>query len=500
MANVKCSNIRTQILKGGNKRMSIHIEQITNEQAEKIRLTPEGQFADVKAKEKAPKVLSEDISAFANADGGDLYIGITDMERKWIGFDKEEDANGFLQLFEELFPLGTYFHYEFLQCLTKQGLALHVNIIKTQNVIKASNGVPYLRRGAQSLPMNTPEKVKRLEMNKGVTSFESELLNIEKEVITESAITKKFIEDVVPTTTPEPWLKKQVLIKDERPSVAGVLLFAEEPQAVLQKNSGVKVYRYKTSEAEGFRNVLAGQPITIEGHLYKQIRETVKCTQEIIESIPKIGVGGFEKIKYPPESLHEIITNAVLHRDYSIKDDIHIRIFDNRVEVQSPGKLPAHITIDNILDERFARNGSIVRILNKFPDPPNRDVGEGLNTAFAKMAEFGLKAPVIQEMDNSVLVLIKHEPLASPEDTIMKYLETHETIKNAVARQITYIKTDFRMKRVFNGMEKAGLIEKVPGTRTASTAWRKRKQAPITIIKKPEVDFKQPSILDFHKS
>jgi ATP-dependent DNA helicase RecG len=466
--------------------MPFEIQKITEEQAEKIRLLDEGQFADVKAKEKPPRDLSEDISAFANTDGGDFYIGITDKERQWIGFDNVEESNGHLQLFEELFPLGTYFHYEFLQCDLKKGLVLHIQINKTQGIIKASNSIPYIRRGAQSLPINTPEKLKRLEITKGVVSFESEFTNASKEIITESPITKNFIQEVVPTTTPEPWLRKQVLIVDERPTVAGVVLFAEEPQAILQKNCGIKVYRYKTSEVEGFRGVLAEDPITIEGHLYKQIQEAVKCTQKITESIPKIGESGFEKIKYPPDTLHEIITNAVLHRDYSIKDDIHIRIFDNRVEVQSPGRLPAHITVQNILDERFARNGSIVRILNKFPNPPNKDVGEGLNTAFAKMAELGLKAPVIQELENAVIVLIKHEPLASPEDTIMKYLETHETIKNAVARQITYTKTDFRMKSIFNRMEKAGLIEKVPGTRTASTAWRKKRKNHIisTIIQK----------------
>jgi ATP-dependent DNA helicase RecG len=454
--------------------MAILIEKITEEQAERIRLLDEGQFADVKAREKSPGALSEDVSAFANADGGDLYIGITDKERQWMGFDNVEAANGFLQLFEELFPLGTNFQYEFLQCNSKKGLVLHVQINKTQGVIKALSGIPYIRRGAQSLPINTPEKLKRLELTKGVVSFESELTNAPKEVITESPITKKFIQEVVPTTTPEPWLRKQVLISDERSTVAGVLLFAEEPQAILQKNCGIKVYRYKTSDIEGFRDVLASDPLTIEGDLYRQIQESVKCTQEITESIPKIGESGFEKVKYPPATLHEIITNAVLHRDYSVKDDIHIRIFDNRVEVQSPGRLPAHITVQNILEERFARNGSVVRILNKFPNPPNKDVGEGLNTAFAKMAELGLKAPIIKELDNAVLVLIKHEPLASPEDTIMKYLENHETIKNAMARQITYTKTDFRMKSIFNRMEKVRLIEKVPGTRTNSTAWRKR--------------------------
>ncbi len=452
--------------------MTLKIERIYPTQAEKIRLLDEGQFADVKGREIAPKKLSSHISAFANADGGDLYIGITDKERLWKGFTNIEDANGHLQIFESLFPLGTDFQYEFLQCEGYQGIVLHVQINKTQGIVKASDGQPYIRRGAQSLPVNTPEKMKRLEFAKGVGSFETEPTNASKETITDSDVAKKFIQEVVPTTQPEPWFRKQTLIRDDRPTVAGLLLFADEPQAVLQKHCGIKVYRYKTREVAGFREVLADTPLTIEGCLYEQIKAAVKTTQEITESIPKMGATGLEAILYPPETLHEIVTNAVLHRDYSIKDDIHIRIFDDRVEVQSPGRLPAHITVANILDERFARNGALVRILNKFPDPPNKDVGEGLNTAFREMINLGLKQPIIKELENAVLVLIKHEPLASPEEIILDYLKENGTIKNAKAREIAHISTDFRMKSIFNRMEGSRTIEKVPGTRTSSTAYQ----------------------------
>ena len=123
-------------------------------------------------------------------------------------------------------------------------------------------------------------------------------------------------------------------------------------------------------------------------------------TQEIITGIQIMGTKGFESVTYPTETLHEVITNAVLHRDYSMADDVHVRIFDNRVEVASPGRLPAHITVGNILKERFSRNGHIVSIINKFPNPPNKDVGEGLTTAFEAMRNLRLKEPVIIEEDN----------------------------------------------------------------------------------------------------
>jgi predicted HTH transcriptional regulator len=60
-------------------------------------------------------------------------------------------------------------------------------------------------------------------------------------------------------------------------------------------------------------------------------------TQEIIEGVRKWTEHGVEMVSYPPETLHEIITNAVLHRDYGIADDISVRIFDDRVEVESLG-------------------------------------------------------------------------------------------------------------------------------------------------------------------
>ena len=325
----------------------------------------------------------------------------------------------------------------------------------------------------QNLPQKDAHQIKQLEYLKGVTSFESELLNIPLDLVTNSEPVQGFIQSVVPQQTAEKWLRKQLLIIDSRPAVAGVLMFAEEPQAALPKRCGIKVYRYKTTDAVGFRAALAFDPLTIEGWLYSQIATAVEKTTEIIEGASRLGDNSLESIKYPAEALHEVITNAVLHRDYSIADDVHIRIFDNRVEVESPGRLPAHITVANILDERFARNGSIVRILNKFPNPPNKDVGEGLNTTFSAMHKLGLKDPVIRETENTVLVILRHEKLASPEEAIMDYLEDNPTIKNKKAREIAHIDADYRIKKVFGDMVRKGMIEQVPGTRTNGTCYRK---------------------------
>ena len=203
------------------------------------------------------------------------------------------------------------------------------------------------------------------------------------------------------------------------------------------------------------------------------IKKSVAQTVAMVEGIQKLGASGLEPVKYPLETLHEIVTNAILHRDYSIAADVLIRVFDNRVEIESPGMLPGQVTVKNILHEQFARNGMLVRLINKFPDPPNKDVGEGLNTAFKAMQKLRLKPPVIEESENAVLVQIRHDPLASPEESVMDYLHNHSQITNRIARELTGIASENSMKDVFLRLAKSHLIERVPGKKGASAAWQK---------------------------
>ncbi len=459
--------------------MAVTSATITEEQVSQILALEEGHFGDLKRIEIEPSKLTNSIAAFANADGGELYVGIDETKvgrlatRSWRGFPSEEDANAHLQVFESLFPLGQDFAYQFLRADGHAGTVLRVEIQKTADIKVASNGIVYQRRGAQNLPVPEGEALERLKRNKGITSFENATLDAPLELVTDSYAITEFMVEVVPTSEPEPWLRKQLLIHDGKPTVAAALLFADEPQALLPKRSAIKIYRYKTADQEGTRETLAFDPITIEGNIYDQIREGVATTARLIEEVTHLGPSGFEPVRYPLEALHEIITNAVLHRDYSLADDVHVRIFDNRVEVESPGRLPAHVTVANILDERFARNGKLVRLINKFPNPPNKDVGEGLNTAFAAMKSLALKDPTIDECENSVTVNIRHESLASPEEMVMEYLTNNEEITNSIVRKLTGIGSENRVKRVFEKLMAAGEIERVPGKDGYLAAYRK---------------------------
>jgi ATP-dependent DNA helicase RecG len=454
--------------------------EITGGERDRLLTLEEGHFADLKSTHVPPKKLAKTISAFANAAGGEVYVGIDEDEffgaktRYWRGFADQEAANGHLQSLEALFPLGAEFSYEFLRAPGSPGLVLHVSVQRTPQIARAHDKKVYVRRGAQNLEVTGEAAFNRLRLDKGIESFEKQTVDVDLQVVSESETLQEFVKRVVPMLAPLTFLKKQSLVKGGKPVVAAVLLFADEPQAALPKRSGVKLYRYKTSSASGSRETLGSEPKSIEGPIYDLIKASVTATVATVEGIQKLGPTGLEQVKYPFETLHEIVTNAILHRDYSIATDVQIRVFDNRVEVESPGLLPGHVTTRNILDEQFARNGVLVRLINKFPEPPNKDVGEGLNTAFKAMQRLRLKPPLVEETETSVLVRIKHEPLASPEESVMDYLLNHPVITNRIARELTGITSENSMKEVFYRLAKSGLIERVPGKKGASAAWQKK--------------------------
>lgn len=438
----------------------------------------ESHFLDVKARDIKPATLSKHISAFANTAGGEIYVGVSETgqdnkkQRAWQGFEDQEAANPIFATIEDLGATDVVFA-SFITCEGQEGYVLHLIVRKSRRIITATNGDPYKRSNAQSIAVREADALRRLELDKGIASFEDDTVGAPLDTITNSVTSLEFLLAQVPSAEPEPWLKSQFLIHNGQPTVASILLFADEPQALLPKRSAIKIFRYKTVEEGLEREALMFDPLTIEGSACDLIREAVAQTKEVIEGIKRLTETGLEDISYPDETLHEIITNAVLHRDYSMATDIQIRVYDDRVEVHSPGRLAGHVTVDNVLEEQFARNPKLVRLTNKFPDPPNKDVGEGLNTAFDAMRKIRLREPEIVEQENSVVVHIRHQRLSSPAQIVMEYLQDHVEITNQVGREITGLKRDVQMKDVFVALRKRELIEQVPGRRGRASAWRR---------------------------
>jgi ATP-dependent DNA helicase RecG len=457
------------------------LKTITISEAElkEIADRDESHFFDLKQQGVSGKSVQKIAAALSNADGGELIIGIKDkkvgapIEDRWEGIADIEKLNGHLQALFDVKP-ALDLKYEFLKRQKQPGYALRVLIEKGTQVCATADGTIYLRQGAQSLPVRDAARIQQLNFAKGAASFEDSLLNdLPAEQIVESKELASFLNDYSPKTDPLEFALNQNLLdyKTWQPRTVGALLFHPSPSATVPRKCAIKITRYETKEDDPERDHLAEQ-FTIEGPSYKLIHEAVTKVTAIMSGIEVWTTEGLKKLEYPPEALWETIVNAVIHRDYSISDDIQILIFDNRIEILSPGKLPSYVTIDNILNARFSRNPKMVRTLNRYKDPPNKDLGEGLNTTFQKMKEFGLKSPVITEEGNYLKVVLPHLPLAAPTVAIMEFLKSHKEITNRHARDITGIKSENLVKIEFYKLRDEGHIERVPDLAGPKSAWR----------------------------
>jgi len=455
-------------------------KRLTEHEVYELSNRQEGHFYDRKAKEIDGKKIQKIATAFANADGGDFIVGIkddkdeTDPNKRWNGEHIKEKFNKVFQNILEIKPSIPY-STTFLFNERANTYALLITVEKSDKVHSTADNTVYVRVSAQSMPYKDPQKIQELSFAKGESSYEDLISkDVRAEDIFESQEMHRFLEDYSPESDPIDFTVNQNLVDRNtfEPRIAGLMLFNDNPVAILPRKCGIKITRYETSEKVPERENLKEQ-INIEGCLYEQIHKASEAVSNFMSSMSILTSKGLENVNYPPETIWEILVNAVIHRDYSISDDIHILIFNNRIEIISPGRLPGYVTEDNILDARYSRNAKIVRTLNRYKNPPNKDMGEGLNTAFQKMKEWRLKEPVIKGEGNYVKAIISHTPLATPEEAVIEFLKNNPKIKNQQARQITGIRSENTMKRVFYKLRDNGQIEPVMSSNGKSiVAWK----------------------------
>lgn len=459
--------------------IKMHIRILKDSEALALSTREESHFFDRKSSNINGKKIQKIAVAFANADGGEFIIGIADDKeendpnRRWHGVEKIEKLNSHLQALFEINP-SLDLRYEILKCNTKPGLALRVEVEKSSEVHKTADNTVYQRYGAQSLPIKDPQKITELAFSKGASSFEDQLLkDLPAEQIVDAPELMDFLKNYSPTTDPLEFCVNQNLLdfRSWEPRVASAILFHPCPSTIMPRKCAIKITRYETKEDDPEREHLA-QQITIEAPAYQLIHNAVLSIKNIMSSITIWTTNGLKHVEYPHEAIWEVLVNAVIHRDYSISDDVQILIYDNRIEVLSPGRLPGYVTVDNILEARFSRNPKIVRTLNRYKDAPNKDLGEGLNTAFQKMKEWGLKNPEIFEERGYVRVILPHTPLAKPTELILNFLTNHEMITNRQARDITGIKSENLVKIEFYKLRDQELLERIPGLEGPKSAWR----------------------------
>ena len=231
-------------------------KKITQEDAIKLIEKEESHFFDHKALEVSGGKIQKISTAFANADGGEFLIGIIDKKdepdsnKRWKGARNIEDFNSHIQALSEITPTLD-FSCTFLDCNEFPGLIMQIRIEKSASVHETASKEIYVRNGAQSLKITDKQKVIELQFAKGATSFEDFVVStVPPESIFESKELKSFLSDFSPRTEPLEYVISENLIdlKTYDPRVSGLLLFSDNPSAMLPRKSAVKIIRYETKE------------------------------------------------------------------------------------------------------------------------------------------------------------------------------------------------------------------------------------------------------------
>lgn len=272
-------------------------------------------------------------------------------------------------------------------------------------------------------------------------------------------------------------LARGCLTASGAPTVAGILLFGREPQRFV-RSAQITLIRYAgpAMSDEFVRQEAAGT-------LPAQIRQAEAFVAANMRRGMRLsGLERREVTEYPLPVVREAIVNAVAHRDYSIRgDEIRVLMFSDHLEIYSPGRLPGHVTLDNLLTERFSRNEAIVQALSDLGFVER--LGYGIDRMVGAMREAGLPPPVFAETVAGFRVDIhgRGDDLVSREEAprwanrrvnprqerALAYLAEHGAITNREFRELCPELSDETIRRELADLVDANLIVKI-GERKAT--------------------------------
>ncbi|MBP1149213.1 ATP-binding protein [Methylocaldum sp. RMAD-M] len=440
----------------------------------------------------------ETVCAFANTRGGWLVLGVDDTTKakEWdrlYGIDENREAVDELlrKLNTHLLPAVEGITAVRIPCTLRNGMdgtvmALHVPA--SDKVHSILDDGTWSRGEASNREMNASE-ITELSYRRGVKSAESEPVSVDFDLLDTDAWRlflqgRGLLSGDLRDRLYRLGLAKRVG-NELQPVRAAVLLFADEPGALLAgigSRADIRVFHYRGNVVEeGEVPNLKKPPKTISGPLYRQIAQAHAYLLEELAAGLTLAASGFRTVhRYPERVIKEAITNAVIHRDYRLNRDIQIRIFDNRIEVFSPGLFPGRITPANIHRAgSFARNPLIARNLREFSEPPNVDAGEGVRMMFNLMRANNLYPPVYRELreqaPESVSVTLLNEERPPIWEQVSDWIDRNGPIGNADLCQIAGVDT-LRASKMLKRWVDQGVLEQVEGRAKRNMAYRKPTQ------------------------
>ncbi|MEZ4667250.1 MAG: ATP-binding protein [Anaerolineae bacterium] len=354
--------------------------------------------------------MAETMVAMANGQGGTVMLGVAGQQGSIVGVRNSTEAVD--TMLQAALSTEPHLIVPLPQVVRMSGKAIVI--------IQIPNGMPHIyaldgrylqRQGLENVPIKPPE-LRRLIIERGEASFETEITVGAKFDDIDWEKAKTYAANLIgigESTTEQILIKRGCLVETKEglhPTNAGILLFGKEPQRFI-RSAEITAARFASANMS---DTFTRQDIS--GTLPDQIRRAETFLVDHLRKGIQLGskMARAEKFEYPLEAARELVVNAVAHRDYRINgDDIRLFIFNNRMEVTSPGGLPGPVTIANIKEERFSRNPAIVQVLSDMGFIER--LGYGVDRVFDLMNQQKLQAPVFEESAGGFRVILRNESI-----------------------------------------------------------------------------------------
>ena len=394
------------------------------------QFSPENQYLDRKSARKKPSELLKHLIAFANADGGQLVIGIEDEKQGNIitGFKdaRAYPIDEFKKVDREIRDTPLDLSFEEIPVVNHKGeddLILVISVeLSSNRVIAAPNDEVYLRQGDESVKLSYEQRT-QLAYDKGQRFFEDEVVpDASLEDIDDSLVQEFKNRFDISDRPTEEILKARRFLVNGKLTKAAILLFGKYPSAFFPQ-ARVRFQRFDGTDMGTGSHFNVIKEVTFDealSFLIVKVRDFIRTQLREFQYLDDNGQ--FQILhEYPEFAWFEGVVNAVTHREYSIYGD-HIRVlmFDDRLEIHSPGKLPNIVTVENIKHERFSRNPRIARTLTEFGWV--REMNEGVKRIYSEMESAFLHEPKYSEPGNKVVLTLEN-------NIVSRHLRTQDSLE-----------------------------------------------------------------------
>lgn len=385
-------------------------DRLQAETAEALLQRREDQWFDRKSSRVSARGLADAMIAFANAEGGTIAIGLS--EGKVEGVDASALVHDWRQAAVNFTQPPVRHTVALLPCANVRGSADHVMLVEIEpgELVHCNNrDEVFLRVGDESRKLKSFETAE-LRYDKGSSVYDGQPVNGATRADLDDDLVAKYLRRMRPRTPSDEALAARGLLtitgRVEVPSVAGYLLLAAHPQRLFPE-AMVRVLTYQGLAREAGARGNVREDRRFEGAIGAQIEAARRFVRRRLVTVTRLEPGGkFAAVTLIPEAAWlEAIVNALTHRSYSMAGDhVRVEIFADRLEVESPGRLPGIVRVENIRSTRFARNPRIARAVADLGY--GRELGEGVDRMFEEMRRVGLPEPVYEQRPASVRVTL----------------------------------------------------------------------------------------------